>query len=83
VPLQLYMTPDKKRWICETHDFYVAQIDKRVIAQFQNMKADADSYAEAEYKRLSARYGHEDVDPASIGESAYDNAVEYYRLLRV
>jgi hypothetical protein len=57
---QLDMTPDMKRWIFEAH-FYVAQINERVIAQFQDMKRDADRYAEAEYRRLSARYARENV----------------------
>lgn len=81
MPLQLYLTTDTKRWIVERHDFYVAQINARVIAQFQNMETDAHRYMEAEYKRMSARYAHEDSDPASAAEDARDNAVGFYELL--
>lgn len=45
---QLDMSLDMKRWIFEVH-FYVAQNNERVIAQFQDMKRDADHYSEAEY----------------------------------
>ncbi len=81
MPLRLDMTPDIKRRIVQAHDFYVEQVDKRVIAQFQDMEGDADRYAKAEYERLSARYGHEDADPADVAEAAHDNAVGYYTLL--
>ncbi len=57
---QLDTTPDMKRWIFEAH-FYVAQINERVIAQFQDMKRDADHYPESEYRRLSAGYARENV----------------------
>lgn len=81
MPVRLHMTPGMKRSIIESHDFYVEQINRRVIAQFEDMEGDADRYAKAEYARLSARYGHEDADPASIAEDAHDNAVGYYGLL--
>jgi len=81
MPLRLDMTPDMKRSIVQAHDFYVEQVNKRVIAQFQDMEGDADRYAKAEYERLSARYGREDADPADVAESAHDNAVGYYSLL--
>lgn len=79
--LRLDMTPDMKHWIIQAHDFYVEQVNKRVLAQFKDIKGDADRYAKAEYERLSARYGHEDADPADVAESAHDNAIGYYSLL--
>jgi hypothetical protein len=79
--VQLDMTPDMKWWIFEEHDFYVAQINERVIAQFQDLNGDADRYAKAEYRRLSERPGRGDGDMAAVAEHAHDNAVEYYRML--
>jgi hypothetical protein len=78
---QLYLPAEMKRCIFEEHDFYVAQINQRVIAQFQNLEKDADHHAEAEYKRMSARYGHEDADPAAFAEAAHDNAIGFYTML--
>ncbi len=78
---QLDMTPDMKRWIFEAHDFYVAQINDRVVVQFQDMEGDADRYAQAEYERLGSRPSWGDDDMGSVAEHAHDNAVEYYRLL--
>lgn len=78
---QLDMTHDMKRLIFKGHDFYVAQIKQRVVAQFQDMEGEANRYAQAEYERLGSRRGSDDGDMASIAEDAYGNAVEYYQLL--
>jgi hypothetical protein len=55
--LQLYMASIMKPYILEQHDFYVAQTNKRVLAQFQDLEGEADRHAEDEYKRLLARPG--------------------------
>jgi hypothetical protein len=78
---QLDMTIDMKRWIVKEHDFYVIQINHRVVAQFQDMEGDADRYAQAEYERLGSRSSWGDDDMGSVAEHAQDNAIEYYRLL--
>jgi hypothetical protein len=78
---QLDLTPDMKDWIVAEHDFYVAQVNERVISQFQDMQGDAERYAEAEYQHLSARPSWGDDDMGAVAEHAHDNTVEYYRLL--
>ena len=79
--LQLYMTTIRRPRLLEQHDFYVAQTNHRVLAQFRDLEADTDRYAEAEYKRLLTQPGDESTDIAVLTETAHDNAVGYYGLL--
>lgn len=79
--LQLYMASVMKPHLLKQHDFYVAQTDKRVLAQFRDMEGDADRFAEAEYQRFLAQPGDENTDTASLAEAAHDNAANFYGLL--
>jgi hypothetical protein len=76
--LQLYMASIMKPYILEQHDFYVAQTNMRVLAQFQDLEGEADRHAEDEYKRLLARPGPENTD---LAETAHDRAIGFYGLL--
>ena len=66
--LQLYMASVMKPYILEQHDFYVAQTNKRVLAQFRDLDGEAYRYAADEYRRLLARPSDEDTDIASLAE---------------
>ena len=72
---------ERRECILREHDFYVDQINQRVIAQFQDMEGEADRLTETEYKRLSGLYGHEDADPASIRDDAREHAIGHYQML--
>lgn len=78
---KLYITNDMKQWIFEAHDFYVAQINARVIAQFGDLEGDADRYATAEYERMGSLPGWEEVDMGEIADRVNDKSGEHYRLL--
>ena len=79
--LQLYMASIMKLHILEQHDFYVAQTNKRVLAQFQHLEGEADGHAKEEYNRLMKQPGDESTDFADLAHIAHDRAIGFYCLL--
>jgi hypothetical protein len=69
----------------QRHDFYIAEVRRRVIKQFSDVESDAERFGESEYERLSSEPSDEPNDPydalAVIAEEATDRAEYLYELL--
>jgi hypothetical protein len=80
---QLQMTFGWRRHLIKQHDFFVQQMRDRIIAQFSNIEAEVDKYAENEYERIGSSQGSEYIyqDMGDVAEAANENAIEFYSLL--
>ncbi len=72
--------PMRERFIAR-HDFYVAQVKRRVLANFSDPEREADIFLNSEYARLASAPGSPDVDLAELASMAQDRAIDYYGLL--
>lgn len=72
--------PFRERMI-ERHKFYVAQAGTRLLAQFQNIEAEADKAAAEWLERTNCNFDPERDDPASYLEAAHEESIEFYTLL--
>ena len=75
---QLYMWHGIRRRLLQRHDFYVAEVRRRVIKQFSDVEGEAERFGGLEYERLSSEPSDELNDPydalAVIAEEATDRA---------
>lgn len=82
---QLYMWHGIRRRLLQRHDFYVAEVRRRVIKQFSDVEGEAERFGGLEYERLSSEPSDELNDPydalAVIAEEATDRAEYLYDLL--
>lgn len=79
--VQLYLWSGARAQFLALHQFYVEQMKSRILAQFNDLKAEADNYGKAAYERIGARYGYGDVDEADVAEAAYDEVIAHYQAL--
>lgn len=79
--LQLYMASGTRKLLLARHDFYVEQTDKRVLAHFQDIEAEASRYGEGEFLRLSSMLDDGTRDEGDVAEAADYRAQEFYSLL--
>lgn len=47
----------------QRHDFYIAEVRRRVIKQFSDAESEAERFGELEYERLSSEPSDEPNDP--------------------
>jgi hypothetical protein len=64
----------------ERHDFYVAQVKKRLFSQFLDIEAEAEACANETYNSMG-RYTSEYDDPVKYAEAAHEVAVEHYLIM--
>lgn len=76
-----HMSSMTRSHLLSRHDFYVEQIRKRVLSQFDDIDGEADEYAQTEYERMGQLPGSEDSDMSCVADTAHERAVEYYQLL--
>jgi hypothetical protein len=67
--------------ILERHNFYVEQVQARILSQFPDIEGEAEEYANSEYGRLAAAPAREDIDLSDLAEYAHERAIEHYGLL--
>lgn len=75
---QLYMWEGNRNSYLKRHRFYGKQIRKRVLGQFMDMEAEAESYARETYERGTRLWGEDD---SGIAEVAHSAGVDFYGLL--
>jgi hypothetical protein len=77
------MTFGWRHHLIKRHEFFVRQMRERILAQFSNIEAEAEKYAEEEYERLgsSPASEYDFRDMADKAETANENAIEFYSLL--
>jgi hypothetical protein len=78
---QLYMYYRIREHILERHNFYVEQVQARILSQFPDIEGEAEEYANSEYGRLAAAPAREDIDLSDLAEYAHERAIEHYGLL--
>jgi hypothetical protein len=78
---QIQMCSWSRQEILDRHDFFIAEVRKRVFSQFIDVDGETDSYADNEYRRLSSMPGSEHLDGGDISEIAIDRAQDFYCLL--
>jgi len=78
---QLYLWSGARAQFLALHTFYVEQMKSRILAQFDDLKAEADKHGQAAYERIGARFGYGDVDEADVSEAAYDEVIAHYQAL--
>ncbi|MFK4502861.1 hypothetical protein ABIF86_007152 [Bradyrhizobium japonicum] len=80
---QLHLTIDWRRHLIKEHDFFVQQMRDRILAQFSNIEAEAEKFAEDQYERVvtspASEYDYRDM--ADVAETANEKAIEFYSLL--
>lgn len=63
------------------HSFYVEQARKRLLSQFDNIRADADRAAEEWLEQRGQHFDPDRHDPGDFYEAANDVGIEFYGLL--
>jgi hypothetical protein len=63
------------------HSFYVEQARKRLLSQFDGIKADADCEAEEWLQQSGQHFNPDRHDPGDFYERANDVGIEFYELL--
>lgn len=64
------------------HSFYVRQGKRRLLSQFDDIGDEAKAAGEAWLSERSSRFDPDRDDPGSLYEDAYQEEIEFYRLLR-
>jgi hypothetical protein len=79
--VQLYMWEGTRRVILARHRFYVAEVRKRLISQFDDIEGEADRYEEEAWERAlqAPSWGNDDLSDAA--EWARDEAIGHYMML--
>ncbi len=77
---QLYMHGDIRKHIIERHNFYVAQVKKRLFSQFVDLETEAETHSNEVYENLGQRYA-EDDDGGWCAEAAHDAGIDHYLML--
>lgn len=67
--------------LIKIHYFYVDQARKRLLSQFENIEAEADSAAEEWLEQHNHFFDPDRHDPADFYGRAFDASAEFYRLL--
>jgi uncharacterized protein YukE len=70
-----------RQLLIERHQFYIDQARTRLLAQFSDMKREAEKAAADWLRRASQRFDPDRGDEASIHEAAHDEEIAYYQLL--
>lgn len=78
----LYLWPYHRQLLLERHDFYVAQVKKRVLAFMTDelVEAEVEAHGDEVYAELGA-YASPDGDPSDLYERVHDEQVYRYGLL--
>jgi hypothetical protein len=63
------------------HLFYVEQAQKRLLSQFEDIRADADRAAEEWLEQRVPHFDPDRHDPGDFYEAAHDAGIEFYGLL--
>lgn len=76
-------------WVGYCKDIYVPQIlaladalEERLLPAFENLNAEADQIEEQHWKMLCSLPGDENVDMASLAESAFDVGLTHYLMMK-
>jgi hypothetical protein len=77
----IHMSSMARSHMLARHGFYVEQVRKRTLSQFDDIEREADDYAQAEYERLGRLPGREDLDMSDLADTAQGRAEEYYLLI--
>lgn len=75
------MTDYVRAAVLARHDFYVAEVNGRVLSAFSDIETEAEQYTEAEYERLSRVVDPERWDSADVAEAARDRGIDHYLML--
>lgn len=67
--------------LIEQHRFYIEQGKMKLLSQFENIKQEADEAGKRWLEDHSHRFDPGRHDPATFEEDAYQESIEYYRLL--
>lgn len=67
--------------LLERHDFYVREVEQRVLSQFADIEGEAKQLIAREEARLASLPHHPDADPSDIPERAYQAGIDHYALL--
>ncbi|MGR9400204.1 hypothetical protein ACU8M5_10705 [Rhizobium leguminosarum] len=76
----LYLWSDKRSYVLEELDFYLAQADRRVLVQFDNLEEEAEEFARAEFDRMG-QFAGPDADPGDYADAAWDKGINHYQML--
>lgn len=75
----LQMWAPQRKYIIESHQFYVEQAKVRLLSAFDNIEQESEKYADEWVEKNSSKYFDPDVDdPAEIYEQANDEMVDFY-----
>lgn len=75
------MWPPYRNSLIEELDFYVAQANKRLLNQFDNMSEEAEAHANDVYEAMGAFFDPDRHDPGDFAETANDHGIQFYGLL--
>lgn len=78
---QLYMWSGVRELLLSRHDFYVEQVKKRVLGNFENMEEEANSVANEVYEHLGSSPYYGDGDMSSAAETAFESGLEFFEML--
>lgn len=70
-----------RKYILESHQFYVDQSQKKLLSQFDKMEEESEQYAEEWADKQNEWFDPDRHDPDEIYESAYDESINFYLAL--
>lgn len=75
------MAETHRQSLIESNRFYLEQGKKKLLSQFEHMEQEANEAGERWLESRSAYFDHHRHDPSDFLDKAYDESIEYYRLL--
>jgi hypothetical protein len=70
-----------RQQLISNHKFYVEQAQKRLLSQFDDIKGEANRFAEKWLEEHSHLYNPDRHDPGEFEERAFDKSITFYELL--
>lgn len=77
-----HMWEPLRREIIAKHSFYVEQAQRRLLSQFQNIKAEADAYGKEWLNSCRQYFDPDRHDSADFYEQAHEESIEFYQMLK-
>lgn len=78
---QLYLWDGARSHYLALHDFYVEQMQDRILSQFDDLEGQVDRFTDEAYERFGQAPGYGEVDMADLAEAAHDEGIAHYQAL--
>ncbi|GBQ89817.1 hypothetical protein AA23498_0720 [Acetobacter nitrogenifigens DSM 23921 = NBRC 105050] len=79
--INLYLWGEARKSFLAAHDFYVEQMQSRILSQFSDLEFEADEVAQNTFERLGRTLSYGEGDQSECAEVAYEAGISRYEAL--